>query len=125
MITRDHPLIHLLMLVDMVWAEADAAIRGRGVPKTYGEKTMFKVYLVSLVKQLWKRRGVWRYLKANPLVMESCGLTRVPDRRTLDRRLVEIAPHAEAQIRALGLVLSVEQVTSSATACGGHLSHPA
>jgi hypothetical protein len=79
MITRDHPLIHLLRLVDMVWAETDAVIRGRGVPQTYHEKTMFQVYLVSLVKQLWKRRGVWRYLKANPLVMECCGLIHVPD----------------------------------------------
>jgi len=120
MITRDHPLIHLLLLIDMVWAEADARVRGRGMPKTFSEKTMFKVYLVSLVKKLWKRRGVWRYLKANPLVMETCGLTRVPDRRTLDRRIVEIAPHAEEQIWALGLMLSVEQVTNSATAaCDG------
>ena len=109
-------LIHLLLLIEMMWAEADAPERGRGVPKTYNEKTMFKVYLVSLVKQLWERRGLWRYLKANPVVMEACGLVRVPNRRTLDRRLVEIAPHAEAQIRALGLVLSVEQVTNSATA---------
>jgi IS5 family transposase len=38
----------------------------------------------------------------------------------LDRRLVEIAPHAEEQIQALGLVLSVEHVTNSATAaCDG------
>jgi hypothetical protein len=74
MMTRDHPLIHLLLLIDMVWAEADTIARGRGMPKTYSEKTMFKVYLVSLVKKLWKRRGVWRYLKANPLVMETWDL---------------------------------------------------
>ena len=120
MITREHPLIHLLRRIDMVWAEADTPGRGRGVPKTYNEKTMFKVYGVSLVKQLWERRGLWRYLKANPVGMEACGLVRLPDRRTLDRRWVEVAPHAEAQIRGLGLVLSVEQVTNSATAaCDG------
>lgn len=77
---------------------------------------MFKIYLVSLMKKRWQRRSVWRYLKANPIVAQSCGLPRIPDRRTLDRRLVEIAPHAEAQIRNLGLILSVEMVTDGSLA---------
>ena len=72
----------------------------------------FKVYEVSLVKQLWSRRAVWRYLSATPLVAQACGLDRIPDRRTLDRRLAEIAGEAERQIVALGLVLLVEGVTA-------------
>jgi hypothetical protein len=77
---------------------------------------MFKVYVVSLLKQLWAHRSLWRYLSSMPLVGLPCGLARVPDRRTLDRRLSEIAPQAEAQIQALGLVLSLEAVTDATVA---------
>jgi hypothetical protein len=116
MVSSDHPLIQLLALIDLVWAEPEAGRPGRGVPKTYSEKVMFKVYMVSLLKALWERRSLWRYLQANATVAAACGLVRLPDRRTLDRRLAEIAPHAEDQIRTLGLILSVEAVTSSVTA---------
>jgi len=116
MVAPDHPLIQLLALIDLVWAEPEAGRPGRGAPRTYSEKVMFKVYVVSLLKTLWERRSLWRFLKANPTVAAACGLVRIPNRRTLDRRLTEIAPHAEEQIRALGLVLSVEAVTSSVTA---------
>jgi hypothetical protein len=73
---------------------------------------MFKVYLVSLMKKLWARRSLWRYLQANQRVREVCGLSKLPDRRTLDRRLAEIGDEAEVQIRALGLVLLVESVSA-------------
>jgi hypothetical protein len=113
MITADHPLIQLLALIDMVWIEAEPEQVKRGGPKFYGEKTMFKVYVVSLLKQLWAHRSLWRYLSSMPLVASACGLVRIPDRRTLDRRLAEIAPQAEAQIQALGLTLSLEAVTDA------------
>lgn len=116
MVSPDHPLIQLLALIEMVWAEPEAGPRGRGTPKTYSEKVMFKVYVVSLLKTLRERRSLWRFLKANPTVAAACGLSRIPDRRTLDRRLEEVTPQGEEQIRALGLVLSVEAVTSSVTA---------
>lgn len=116
MITADHPLLHLLALIDIVWIEAEAGQGKRGGPKFYSEKTMFKVYVVSLLKQLWAHRSLWRYLSSMPLVASACGLVRLPDRRTLDRRLAEIAPQAEAQIQALGLVLSLEGVTDASVA---------
>lgn len=75
--------------------------------------------VISLLKTLWERRSLRHYLQANPTVDAACGLARLPDRRTLDRRLVEIAPHSSIiwqQIGTLGLMLSVEAVTSSATA---------
>jgi hypothetical protein len=116
MITVDHPLIQLLALIDMVWIDADAGQVKRGGPKLYSEKTMFKVYVVSVLKQLWAHRSLWRFLSSMPLVASACGLVRIPDRRTLDRRLTEIAPQAEVQIRALGLTLSLEAVTDATVA---------
>ena len=116
MITADHPLIELLALIDMVWMEAEGGKARRGVMKFYSEKALFKVYVVSLLKQLWARRSLWRYLSSMPLVAAACGLVCIPDRRTLDRRLDEIAPQAEAQIQALGLTLSLEAVTDATVA---------
>jgi len=116
MITADHPLVQLLALIDMVWLEAEPGQLQRGGPKFYSEKTMFKVYVVSLLKQLWAHRSVWRYLSSMPLVASACGLVCLPDRRTLDRRLTEIAPQAEVQIQALGLTLSLEAVTDATLA---------
>jgi hypothetical protein len=126
MITVDHPLIQLLTLIDMVWIEAEPGKVKRGAPKFYSEKTMFKVYVVSLLKQLWARRSVWRYLSSLPLVASACGLVRLPDRRTLDRRLVEIGPQAEVHIQALGLALSIEAVTDATVAAsdGSALATP-
>jgi hypothetical protein len=116
MVSLDHPLIHLLALIDLVWVEPDGSKRGRGAPKVYSERVMFKVYVVSLVKKLWERRALWRFLQANPTIAAACGLAQLPDRRTLDRRLDEIAPQAEDQIQALGLTLILEGVTDYTTA---------
>lgn len=115
MVSENHPLIQLLQLVDMVWSDEEVK-KGRGAPKVYHEKVMFKVYVVSLMKKLWERRSLWRYLQANPLIQEACGLPKLPDRRTLDRRLNEIASQAEEQIRTLGLMLIVEMVSDGQVA---------
>lgn len=91
MITTDHPLIQLLALIDIVWIEAEGGQLKAGGPKFYSEKTMFKADVVSLLKQRWAHRSLWRYLSSMPLAATACGLVRLPDRRTLDRRLAEIA----------------------------------
>lgn len=114
MIAGEQLLVELLSLIDVVWVEVEAL--KRGAPKWYSEQTMFKVYVVSVVKQMWARRSLWRYLSATPAVAVACGLRQIPDRRTLDRRLSEIAPQAEAQIEALGLTLSLEVVTDATVA---------
>lgn len=116
MITTNHPLIQLLAVIDMVWVDSEASASKRGAPQTYSEKTLFKVYLVSLLKKLWARRSLWRYLASVPLVATACGLGRIPDRRTLDRWLADMAVQAEVQIQALGLALSIEAVTDATVA---------
>jgi hypothetical protein len=115
MLSENHPLIQLLQLVDLVWAEEEVK-RKRGAPKVYCAKVMFKVYLVSLMKKLWERRSLWRYLQAYPCIQAACGLHQLPDRRTLDRRLAEVADEGEVQIRALGLLLVVESVSDGQVA---------
>jgi hypothetical protein len=111
MITNDHPVMQLLALIDLVWVEPEL-----GTPKVYSEQTMFKIYVVSVLKHRWSRRSLWRYLSRMPLVASACGLVRIPDRRTLDRRLAEIVPQAEAQIQVLGLAWSLEAITDATVA---------
>lgn len=116
MITTNHPLIQLLTLIDEVWIGDEDKAGRKGSPRLYSEKTMFKVYVVSVLRKLWARRSLWRYLQNTPLVALACGLPCIPNRRTLDRRLQDMAPQAEAQIRALGLVLTLEAVTDATVA---------
>src|SRR5260370_30234709 len=103
-------------MIDRVWIDGEPGQVKRGGPKFYSEKTMFKVYVVSVLKQLWAHRSVWRYLSSMPLVASAWGLVRLPHPRTLDRRLAEIAPQAEMQIAALGLALSREAATHATVA---------
>lgn len=115
MVSPNHPLVQLLSLIDLVWKPIPSTKQAQGAPKTYDKKMLFKVYIVSICKKQFSRRGLWRYLQTNPTIVAACGLPKVPHRRTLDRRIAEIAPHGEEQIRALGLVLSLEDVTDSTT----------
>lgn len=48
----------------MVWVERERVGLKRGAPQKYSEKTLFKVYGVSLLKKLWARRSLWRYLSS-------------------------------------------------------------
>jgi len=63
MIAANSVLIELLRLIGMVWTEAEKEKGERGAPKVYSDRTMFKVYIVSLLKQLWQSRSLCRYLK--------------------------------------------------------------
>jgi len=108
--------MQLLALIDLVWVEREEGVSRRGAPKIYSQQVLFKVYMVGLLKHLWQHRSVWRYLKAMPEVARACGLVRLPDRRTLDRRLNQISGEIEAQIELLGLVLSLEEVSDAITA---------
>jgi hypothetical protein len=111
MITLDHPLLQLLALIDLMWVETSPPSG-----KVYSDQSMFKIYMVSVLKQMWNCRSLWRYLTGMPLVLAACRLAQIPDRRMLDRRLAEIVPQAEAQIQALGLVLSLEVVSDATVA---------
>jgi len=120
MIMEEGKLLQLLALVDQVWVEEEEgeARRGRGAPRQYSRLSMFKIHVVNVCKRLWSQRSVWRLLQADARLRRGCGLEKVPDRRTLDRRLRETADEAERQIVALGLTLILEEVTDSVTAAG-------
>jgi hypothetical protein len=111
MITDDHPLLQLLALIDLVWVES-----GPPTPKVYSEQTMFKIYVVSVLKQRWSRRSLWRYLSGMPLVASACGAISTKRRSSVRRLGRRAKPHAEAQIQALGLVLSLEAVSDATVA---------
>jgi hypothetical protein len=110
MIPAQPSLLYLLSLIDEIWVDPPDSPR-RGAPWQYPPQTLFKVYIVGCLRRLPQRRGLWRYLRDQPDIQQACDLARLPDRRTLDRRLSGFAAVAERQIQALGLVLCLEQVT--------------
>jgi len=116
MIAQATSVVELLELVDETWnAEAAAAIEGAGY--RYESKALFKVYVVGVLKRFTSRRALHRYLAGHAEVLTACGLARLPDRRTLDRRLGAVAAQAEAQIETLGRLLTVEEVSDGQTVC--------
>src|SRR5260370_1758312 len=98
-------------MIDRVWIDGEPGQVKRGGPKFYSEKTMFKVYVVSVLKQLWAHRSVWRYLSSMPLVASACGLGRLPDPPTLDPPPAAISPQAQLHISAFHLSLSPTTAT--------------
>jgi len=118
MIAKADLIVQLLKLVDEVWQSGQVDAHRRGAPKVYSEQSMFKVNLVNVLKHLWSHRSVWRVLTTYPALQQACGLKRVPDRRTLDRRLAKLAPLLEEQIEGLGLSLVLEEITDGQSAAG-------
>lgn len=118
MITEAHQLLQVLRLVDEVWQENEVVTTAQGGEPQYSELSMFKVYVVSVLKKLWSHRSVWRVLQSIEGLRQACGLSQVPDRRTLDRRLNKMAAQAQKQLEAIGLCLVLEGVTDGSTAAG-------
>ena len=112
MITTNHPLIQLLALIDEVWITVEGEAGRKGAPRLYSEKTMFKVYIVSVLRKLWARRSLWRYLQNTPLVAAPVGC---PASQTVSRLTdgYRTLPHRRKPKYALGLVLALEAVTDA------------
>lgn len=64
----------------------------RGRPPIYTDKVLTKVYFVMLSKGIKEFKALWRYLKDNPNIRKKCGLTKLPDRSTLSRRMRNFSP---------------------------------
>lgn len=95
MVSETSPLIKLLKLMDEVYDSKEQEEKGRGRPKVYSQLTILKVFVVMMLKKIKSFKGLHRYLEQNPTVCEYCGLPRLPDRRTLGRRLKVISPSSQ------------------------------
>ncbi len=79
---------------------------GRGRPYVYSPTVILKCFIVRIWFRLDSNRALHEYLSMeipyNRKIMKECGLSRVPSRRTFDRRLVTISVDIKNRITAMG-----------------------
>ena len=79
---------------------------GRGRPYVYSPTVILRCFIVRIWFRLDSNRALHEYLAMdlsyNRKVMKGCGLSRVPSRRTFDRRLATISGDIKNRISAMG-----------------------
>lgn len=80
--------------------------RGRGRPYVYPPTVILRCFIVRIWFRLDSNRSLHEYLAMdlsyNKKVMKRCGLSRVPSRRTFDRRLATISNDIKNRITTMG-----------------------
>ena len=102
MVAEDHTLIKLLALVDELYVEEEDAPPSRGHPREYSDSVMLKVFIVMVLKRIKHFKTLHKFLSQNPTIRQACGLSSLPDRRTLGRRLKSFPPFAQESDSSLG-----------------------
>lgn len=102
MVAEDHTLIKLLALVDELYVEDEDASRSPGRPPDYTELVMLKVFIVMVLKKIKQFKTLHKFLAQNPTIRKACGLSSLPDRRTLGRRLKSFPPFAQESDSGVG-----------------------
>ena len=108
---------------------------GRGRPYVYSPTVILRCFVVRIWFRLDSNRALHEYLSMeipyNRKIMKECGLSRVPSRRTFDRRLVTISADIKNRITAMGelfvrdkiIDLSVLSTDSTLIKAKGHVWH--
>jgi Transposase DDE domain len=80
--------------------------RGRGRPYVYSPTVILRCFIVRIWFRLDSNRALHEYLAMdlsyNRKVMTGCGLSRIPNRRTFDRRLATISNDIKNRINTMG-----------------------
>jgi hypothetical protein len=76
--------------------------RQRGRPRTFSGGTFLLVAVVAVVVRTFKPQELRTLLVKDDGLRQRLGFSRVPHRRTIERRLDATRPEAEAQVQALG-----------------------
>jgi hypothetical protein len=76
--------------------------RQRGRPRTFSSRAFLLLAVVGVVLRTFKPQELTTLLTKDASLRQALGFSRVPHRRTLERRLDATLPEAEAQVQALG-----------------------
>jgi hypothetical protein len=86
------------------WPHNNKTKRGR--PYVYSSTVILRCFIVRIWFRLDSNRALHEYLAMNlsynRKVMKGCGLSRIPSRRTFDRRLVTISRDIKNRITVMG-----------------------
>ena len=77
-------------------------IRQRGRPRTFSGRAFWLLAVVAVVLRTFKPPELRTLLAKDAGLCQRLGFSRVPHRRTIERRLDATLPEAEAQVQALG-----------------------
>lgn len=89
------------------WSKPDRKKKNKhGRPYVYSPTVILRCFVVRIWFRLDSNRTLHEYLAMdlvyNRKVMKGCGLSRVPSRRTFDRRLATISNDIKNRITAMG-----------------------
>jgi hypothetical protein len=76
--------------------------RRRGRPRTFSSLAFLLLAVVGVVLRTFKPQELVTLLTKDVGLRQALGLSHVPHRRTIERRLDATLPEAEAQVQALG-----------------------
>ena len=76
--------------------------RQRGRPRTFSGRAFLLLAVVAVVLRTFKPQELRTLLVKDDGLCQRLGFSRVPHRRTIERRLSATLPEAEAQVQALG-----------------------
>jgi hypothetical protein len=79
--------------------------RQRGCPRTFSGRAFLRLAVVAVVLRTFKPQELHTLLAKDEGLRQRLGFSRVPHRRTIERRLDATLPEAEAQVQTLGYQL--------------------
>jgi hypothetical protein len=96
------------------WSKHDRRKKKRGRPYVYSPTVILRCFVVRIWFRLDSNRSLHEYLAMdlsyNRKVMKGCGLSRIPSRRTFDRRLTTISEDIKNRIAAMGELFVREKI---------------
>lgn len=97
------------------WPHRNNNSRGRrGRPYVYSPTIILRCFIVRIWFRLDSNRALHEYLAMdlsyNKKVMKGCGLSRIPSRRTFDRRLATISNDIKNRITTMGELFVHEKI---------------
>lgn len=121
-------------MIGWVWPESQK-MKKRGRPYLYSSTVILRCFIVRLWFRLDSNNALHEFLGMdytyNKKIMKACGLTRIPDRRTFDRRLKTISTDIKERIATMASLFIHEKmidpyivaIDSTLLKAKGHLWH--
>ncbi len=132
MFSSDSILLRILFLIGVIRSKPN---RKRGRPFYYSPTVMVRCFIVRVWIRIPSNNALHEYFSIdmpyNRKVMKACGLNRLPDRRTFDRRFKAISIDIRSRIDVMGMLFikdglvdpAIVSVDSSLLKAKGHVWH--